>query len=93
MLPISKKAQLISGDKKTFKKKTSLFQEIKSIFRAMFFYACFSRCPHNFFQIGPFFYILPFLAICPLFFYIWLPSLTFPKIDLMFFLLNVFLLL
>ena len=38
LLPISEKKQSILGDKKTFRKKTSSFREIKNIFRAMFFF-------------------------------------------------------
>ena len=45
LLPISEKKQLILGDKKNIKKKTSLFQEITNIFPAMFFIACFFSLP------------------------------------------------
>ena len=41
LLPISKKIQLISGDKQNIPKKASLFQEIKNIFSAMFFFGLF----------------------------------------------------
>ena len=44
--PIYEKKLSISSDKKTFRKKTSSFQEIKNILAAMFFFACFFRRPH-----------------------------------------------
>ena len=46
LLPISEKKQLISGDKKDIPKKSSLFQEIKNMFPAMFFLLVFSSPPH-----------------------------------------------
>ena len=51
-------------------KKTSLFQEIKNIFPAMFFFACF--------------FSLPLLTFCQIVFFISSPSLTFLEICQMF---------
>ena len=42
-LPISEKKQLISGDKKTFRIKTNLFQELKKHVSSYVFCLCFFR--------------------------------------------------